>query len=37
LDRDVEVHAMAARPEKDVKDGAGLVVEFRGLDVKWQA
>jgi hypothetical protein len=35
LDRDIEVHAMAARPEKDLKDGDGLVVEFRGLEVKW--
>ncbi|KAK4044153.1 hypothetical protein C8A01DRAFT_12443 [Parachaetomium inaequale] len=29
----VEVHAMAARPEKAVE--GGLEVEFRGLDVKW--
>ncbi|KAL2143186.1 hypothetical protein VTI28DRAFT_264 [Corynascus sepedonium] len=32
-DWDVEVHAMAARPEKQAK--GGLVVEFSGLEVKW--
>jgi hypothetical protein len=31
---EVEVHAMAARPEKGVE--GGLVVEFAGLEVKWK-
>jgi regulation of enolase protein 1 (concanavalin A-like superfamily) len=30
---EVEVHAMAARPEKEVQ--GGLTVEFAGLEVKW--
>jgi hypothetical protein len=34
---ELEVSAMAARPEKNVKEGApeGLVVEFGGLEAKW--
>ena len=30
---EVEVHAMAARPEKEAQ--GGLTVEFKGLEVKW--
>jgi Tfp pilus assembly PilM family ATPase len=30
---EVEVHAMAARPEKEAR--GALAVEFAGLEVKW--
>ncbi|KAK0743673.1 hypothetical protein B0T18DRAFT_415674 [Schizothecium vesticola] len=30
------VSAMAARPEKEVEDGEGLVVRVRGMDVVWK-
>lgn len=32
----VEVSAMAARPEREVEGGEGLVVTVKGMDVVWK-